>query len=367
MKILICESNFSAGGAERVVCNLANYLSRNYEIKVLSLTKTNMAYKMDAKIECECIDKKDYKKTNNILLDVYNKINKNVIRIFKLNKQIKKYNPDIILSFLPEPSFFTLLLKKKKIPVVISVRNDPKVEYKNRIYNFLMRKLYPKADGIVFQTEEAKNYFEGIVKCPTCVIPNPINPNFIEEPFTGKRKKQIVSVGRLTEQKNQKILIDAFYQLPMEYDDYKLIIYGEGDLRETLEEKIKKYKMEDRIFLPGVVKNVKEKIYDSSLFVMTSNYEGMPNALMEAMALGLPVISTDCPCGGPSFLIENNINGILINLNNIDELKLAMIKILSDQSYSKIISQNASKISEKLDPEKINNYWKNFIESVMNK
>ena len=120
MKILICESNFSAGGAERVVCNLANYLACDYEIKVLSLTKTDMAYKMDDKIKCECVDKKEYKKANNILVKICNKISKNVLRLFKLNKQIKSFNPDVILSFLPEPSFFTLFLKKKKIPVIIS-------------------------------------------------------------------------------------------------------------------------------------------------------------------------------------------------------------------------------------------------------
>ena len=125
--------------------------------------------------------------------------------------------------------------------------------------------------------------------------------------------------------------------------------------------------MENRIFLPGVVENVKEKIYDSSLFVMTSDYEGMPNALMEAMALGLPVISTDCPCGGPKFLIENNINGILVEPNDIDELKNAIIKVLSDEGYSKMIAQNASEISEKLNPVKINDCWKTFIESILSK
>lgn len=367
MKILICESNFSAGGAERVVCNLANYLACDYEIKVLSLTKTDMAYKMDDKIKCECIDKKEYKKANNILINIYDKISKNVLRLFKLKKQIKSFNPDVILSFLPEPSFFTLFLKKKKVPVIISVRNDPKIEYKSRIYNILMRKLYPKADGVVFQTDEAKDYFKDIIKCPTCVIPNPINPVFIEKPYSGERKKQIVSVGRLSEQKNQKMLIEAFCQLPKKYDNYKLFIYGEGDLREELEELVKKCEMENRIFLPGVVENVKEKIYDSSLFVMTSDYEGMPNALMEAMALGLPVISTDCPCGGPKFLIDNNINGILVEPNDIDELKNAIIKVLSDEGYSEMIAQNASEIAEKLNPAKINDRWKTFIESILSK
>ncbi len=367
MKILICESHFSAGGAERVVCNLANHLSKNHEVKVLSLTQTAMAYQMADKIDCECIDKKIYDKTNNIIINMYNKISKNILRLFKLKKQIKIFKPDVILSFLPEPSFLTLTLKKENIPVIISVRNDPKIEYNSKIYHYLMKKLYPKANGIVFQTDEAKHYFDKIVKCPTCVIPNPINPDFIEKPFEGERKKQIVSVGRLTEQKNQKMLIDAFYQLPKEYNDYKLIIYGEGNLREDLKKQIKKYNMENRIFLPGVVKNVKKEIYDSSLFIMTSIYEGMPNALMEAMALGLPVISTDCPCGGPSFLIKNDLNGILIPIDDIDNLKNAIIKVLSNSSYSKMISKNASEISKKLNPTKINDEWEKFIKSIVNK
>ena len=122
-----------------------------------------------------------------------------------------------------------------------------------------------------------------------------------------------------------------------------------------------KKKIADKVFLPGVQKDIKNKIYDASLFVMTSEYEGMPNALMEAMALGLPVISTNCPCGGPAFLIKNKINGLLINNNDVASLTKAIEKVLNDLEFSKSISIEASKISERLAPEKINKEWEEFI------
>ena len=189
MKIFICESHFTAGGAERVVSNLANYLVNRHTVKVVSLTKSEMAYKMNKDVLVDCIDKKEYIKNKYTIKNIIDKIYKNLYRIYKLKKEIKEFQPDIILSFLPEPSFLTLFLKKK-IPVIISVRNDPKVEYKKKSYYIIMKLLYPKANGIVFQTKEAKAYFDGLIKCPSKIIPNPINPEFIKKPFNGKRSKR---------------------------------------------------------------------------------------------------------------------------------------------------------------------------------
>lgn len=365
MKILICEGSFSAGGAERVVCNLSNYLSANHTVKVVSLMNTPMAYDFNSCVDCQCIDKKSYKKNKSRFLNILNKITKNIGRLIKVNRIIKSFQPDIILSFLPEPSFIVLLLKKRnKIPTIISVRNDPKKEYESRIYYKLMKKLYPRADGVVFQTEDAKEYFNEIINCDTEIIPNPINPEFIIEPFQGIRKEIIVSVGRLQEQKNQKLLIEAFSKLPKKYDNYKLIIYGEGDLREELKNYIQLLNLSDRVFLPGVTKNIKEKLYDASLFVLSSAYEGMPNALMEAMTMGLPVISTNCPCGGPKFLIDNDNNGILVELNDTKALRDAMIRVLSDKKFANKLSRNASKIKDNLSPDKINLRWYNYIVKI---
>lgn len=365
LKILICISQLSAGGAERVVCNLANYLSLKNDVKVISLTQSDIAYSFSEKVDIEFIDQKKYLQKEGKIMKLYHKLSKNVMRIFRLKKQINLYNPTVILSFLPEPSFFTLFLKRKKTPVIISVRNDPKVEYKNKIYYFLMKWLYPKSDGIVFQTEEASNYFKSFIKCKTTIIPNPINPSFISLPYNGVRKKNIVSVGRLSSQKNHKLLLRAFSNLPKKFSDYKLIIFGEGALRKDLLSEIEKLGLNNKVFLPGVKKNIKNEVYDASLFVLSSDYEGMPNALMEAMALGLPVISTNCPCGGPAFLIKNNINGVLIDVNNANQLTKAMAKILSDSAFSKKISYNASKISKTLNPSIINKKWENFIKSVV--
>lgn len=126
-----------------------------------------------------------------------------------------------------------------KVPTIVSVRNDPKIEFKTKKDKTLMKLLYPKADGYVFQTKDAEEYFNDKIKGKSEIIPNPINPYFIEKSFEGERDKKIVSVGRLEYQKNQEMLIKAFSMLPKKYKDYKLIIYGEGRLRKQLEDLVK--------------------------------------------------------------------------------------------------------------------------------
>ena len=364
MKILFCVGTLSNGGAERVICTLANNFAKKNNIKIVSITKTNIAYELDRNIDVDFIDNEYFDNR----LPKKRRIRKNIKRLIKLKKTIKEFKPDIIISFMVEPSFLVLMLKKSlKIPTIISVRNDPKVEYSSRLYNILMKKLYPKADGIVFQTNDAMEYFDNIVKTSKIVIPNPIKNEFICDSYKGKRRNIIVNVGRLQEQKNQEVLIKAFSMLGEKYDEYKLIIYGNGILENKLNDLIKELKLENRVILAGTTTNIKKEIQDASLFVLSSRYEGMPNALMEAMALGLPVISTDCPCGGPRFLIENNKNGILVKNEDVNELTSAIKKVLDSKKLADTLGKNASKIKNYLAEEIICDKWMKYILEINNK
>ena len=134
-----------------------------------------------------------------------------------------------------------------------------------------------------------------------------------------------------------------------------------------MEKLISQLNMKNRIFLPGKTDNIKEEIYDTSLFVLSSDYEGMPNALMEAMALGLPVISTDCPCGGPKFLIENKKNGILVPVNDEKKLKEEIENVLKDKELARELSSNANKICIELNPIEINKKWEKYIKERQGK
>ena len=185
--------------------------------------------------------------------------------------------------------------------------------------------------------------------------------------YKEKRQNIIVSVGRLVEQKNHKFLINTFAKISKKYPDYKLIIYGEGILREELTDLIEKLNLKDKVILYGNASDIEEKIYDVKMFILPSIWEGMPNALMEAMALGLPCIATNCPSGGPEFLIQNDVNGKLIQCDNDKELEEAITKIIEDEEYAKKIGENARKIVERLNPNEINNQWENYIESIYNK
>lgn len=357
MKLMICISQLCKGGAERVVVNLANYLSQKNDITVVSFRKGTLEYDIDERVKLVELDK-----TNTTRF----KIMRNIRRFFLLNKLLKNEKYDVVLSFLPKPSYMLLLLKKfRKNRVVVSVRNDPKVEYRSKLNRFLMNWLYPSADGFVFQTKEAQNYFSKSIRKKSIIIVNSVNPNFIVDyPYAGKREKVIVSVGRLTRQKNHLLLVNAFNEVHKKFSNYKLIIYGEGSMRGELENRIRELKLEKFVFLPGVENNIKDKIYKSSLFVLSSDYEGMPNALIEAMCLGIPCISTDCPCGGPRELIKDGQNGFLVEVNNLNMLVEKIINILDGEIDLSIISNNANKLSNKMNPIIINKQWKDYLKKI---
>lgn len=359
MKIMFNTGCMRKGGSERVISNLANYLVEDNSITIVTTVNEKPYYELNKNIKLYSLDSNSSK----------NFIVKNIKRITRLNRIIKQDKPDIIVSFLPEPSYRILLLKlfKRKLKVVVSVRNDPKIEYKSKINNLIMRLLYPLANGFVFQTEDAKSYFSQRIQEKSIIIPNPINENFICSPYTGKRDKTIVTVGRLEKQKNHKLLIDAFSDFSKEYNDYKLIIYGDGSLKEELKQQINHLRLQNKVILAGQIDDIKQEIYRAGMFVLTSDYEGMPNALMEAMSLGIPCISTDSSGGGARTLIKNKFNGLLVPINNKKHLVNAMKTIASSKKVAEKLARNARNSMNKYNQKEISSQWYKYIQFIQKK
>ena len=357
-KVAIINTSLRRGGSERVTVILAEHLNKiGVNTEIITIYKDEDEYSFPNNIKRHIVLNNEERKKNKFL------------KIFLSNKRIrniiKERNIDtFIIMDLPLYTYSipsTLFLDTR---VIVSERNDPASYSGSKIIKISSRFLMKFADGFIFQTNDAKNFYGDFLKGRGTVIHNPFVGENIPEIHTGVKDKEIVTMGRLYPQKNQKILIEAFFNIAKKIPDYRLVIYGEGPLREDLEKQIKRYKMEDRISLPGNFIDVHDRIKKAALFVMTSNFEGMPNALIEAMAMGIPCISTDCPCGGPRELIRNGVNGILIPVNDTKSLEVAMIKVLLDNDLSESISKNSIKIREELNVEKICNEWINYIDSI---
>lgn len=369
MKILFNCLDLEKGGAQRVISVLANHFSTNNEVSILMLRQKNIRYEINKNISLFAVTKiKKMTKLHTLLAKI------SIIKLIKMQLQIKKINPDIIISFLPEPSLKLMFLKKfngqlNKIPTIVSVRNDPSTEYKNKIINIVMRHLYQKAEKIVLQTDEAFLYFAKFFKKDKlAVIPNPVDYKFlISKPYNGRRLEQIVNVGRLVTQKNQKLLIEAFLQVLTKYPHLKLLIYGSGPLERELKSYVKHLNLENKVFFKGEVDDIKTAILKAKMFVLSSDYEGMPNALMEAMALGIPCVSTNCPCGGPKYLIKNEENGLLVPIKDSNKLAIAMLKLLDDENLNNKISRNAFLTSKQYKPSKICSLWEKEIFKILSK
>lgn len=354
-KIIFVNASLTGGGSERVMATLANYLAvKGFDVTMILVRDRERTYELNSKV--------------NYVQLIYNSNNKFYIlykRIYEIRKIIKQQNPDTIISFLTDINLFTILscinLKKK---VIISERAHPlliNVNEKKPLYIRILKKiLYPLADGIVFQTNFAKECYPSKIQRKGYIIPNPISPN-LPDIYNGPRKKVIVAAGRLSEEKNFCMLISSFYEVSKIHKDYKLIIYGRGHMLGELKLLRKKLNLEEKVKFPGYVDNLMDRIKNASIYVSSSDFEGISNSMLEAMAMGIPSICTDCPVGGAAMVIENNANGILVPVGDVSALRDAMLKIIEDKEFANLLSKEAVKVREKYDVSKICNKWIDII------
>lgn len=350
-KIDIITRAMTSGGAERVIAQLANYFTeKDISCRIITTENGEVMYPLHEKIDIVAIGKK----SNNKVID-------RILRYKTIRSVVQKNKPDVVLTMPEDTGIYAILaLIGTGIPVYVSERNNPWVMPDVKITRLLRKVAYPFTKGIIFQTQMAKSFFPQYIQKKGVVLQNPVDATRIPEPYIGERRKVFAAVGRLEPQKNFPMLIRAFSEFHKREKDYKLVIYGEGRERINIENLIKELHLENFVSLPGRNKDVLNCINDCAAFILSSDYEGMPNALIEAMCMGMPVISTDCPSGGPREIIENEKNGLLIPVN--DELRMtqAMFNIIKDGN-SCLLGQNAYKIGKHLMDASVFEDWKNVL------
>ncbi len=354
MKILFIISSLSSGGAERVLSNLANYLCKKHEVIIATFSNQESFYPLDNKVKLIKLDL--LKESRNPFESIKNSFN----RIKTLTNCMKEVQSDIVISFMTATNILAIISAKiVSVPIIISERTNF-TALQSKIWRAIRRVVYPFSNALVVQSafDQEKYGFHRFCK----VISNPIN---IANVYSGiQRKKVILAVGSLRHVKGFDMLIDAFSEINSK--DWKLVILGEGGLRNELQKQIMGFDLEDKITMPGNVKDVEKYYRESSIFVLSSRHEGFPNALIEAMAYGCAPIAFDC-LTGPRDIIEDQKNGLLIEAENINYLAGAMQNLIDDKDLRADLSSEAVKVREKYNIKKIANEWEEIIHKVLTK
>lgn len=346
------------GGAERVLVNLATKLSeRGHEcVLVTSFPDKDSEYPLGEKVQRISLSEER----------ILSKFSRNIKYISALRQQVVRHRPDILIAFLPEANHRALLATAGlKTKCLISVRNDPNKEYRSKLSRIFAKLHYRAADGVVFQTEDAKRWFPKSIQNKSRIIINQVDEIFYTF-HSEELEKDIVATGRLSKQKNHELLINAYAKIAPQISD-RLLIYGSGGLKDALQQQIDKLELTNKVVLMGNTKNVPMAVGSAKLYVMSSDYEGMPNALMEAMALGVPCISTDCPCGGPKALFGKDLLPCLVPTNDIDRLASKMIELLNNERLRRSIGAKCRKQAELFSPDVIIKEWESYLEKTLNK
>lgn len=353
-QILFVISSLEAGGAERVISILANYFVRNrYTVTIVTyLSKNRDWYRLDSRIVRIEIGHFH----NRSKIDF---INNNILRMYKLRMIIRKCNPDVVISFLTEVNVLVLLATiNLGIKTIVSERVDPTMHHELlSIFKWLRRAMYPWASTLVVQTQSIANYYSKWSGVKIKVIPNPaIVPIVTHGNNVNIHKPCIVALGRLSEQKGFDLLIKSFSKIAQKYPEWNVIIIGEGEKKKELLDLVHHLKLTNRVSLIGRVKNSYSILQKADIFVLSSRYEGFPNALLEAMASGLPVVSFNCP-SGPAEIIIDNYNGMLVPPGDIQKLSRAIETLIHNKSLRQKLGRNARKITARFSEEKIVSQW----------
>ena len=375
------------GGAERVISVLTNQLVlRNYDVSIVMLRKKPIFYNINDSVNIIYADdipvRNVYGKAVRKAFEIWNRFRQRVYvplfrRIGKKDK-LPKWNETSFYFYATYAMPYRELLKKNKgctafgflirsnisllmaakgtgVKTVYCERNNPVRPDMPKNIMKIRDRIYKRCDAAVFQTNEELEYYTKI-KGKKAVIPNPLNDN-LPERFTGERRHEIVNFCRLSKQKRIPLLIDAFAMLLNDYPDYTLCVYGNGEEKDNILEYIKEKHLDNKVFIEPFVKDIHERIKDAAMFAFTSDFEGLSNSMLEAMAIGLPCVCTDCDGGGARMMIEDHVNGLLVPKGDVNAVYKAMKEIIEDKKLAERLSINASKLRDELSVDKIVDKW----------
>ncbi|BDA68175.1 glycosyl transferase, group 1 [Rivularia sp. IAM M-261] len=367
MNITLVISSLYGGGAERVVVLLAKGLiDRGHKVTVITLygQETDFYSLPQGVIRVALGIMSD---SINVFQALYNNLN----RLIKLRQAIISTKPDIVLSHLTSTNILTIIsLFQSKLPVLVTEHSDPKMFSYGRIWELLRRFSYPYATRVVSVSKGVDVAFDWLAKSKRLVIYNPFVLQNQEEIVTflnqdvKTEKKWVVSMGRLLPQKGFDILLSAFAKIAHLHPEWQLLILGKGKLYDELEEMKENLGLSGKVVFLGVVNNPFAILKRAKLFVMSSRHEAFPMALGEAMACGLPVISTDCH-SGPREIIRDGIDGILVPSEDVSSLAKTMDNLMSDEKIRQRLGAYAPEVTERFSIEKILSEWENLFKLVL--
>lgn len=339
------------GGIERVTSILFNELIVENNIEIVSQFKSydDCNFILKNKEKLKYITNISFKEKPGSL----KRLKKHIFNLNNIRKFFKENKYDFIIS-QGFPNTVLLYLAGINRNKIIAVEHVYYGYYKSIIIKKVREIIYKNVKKVVVLTNKDKEDFKKI-NIDAQVIYNPVDISENNQ-VSKLNSKKIISVGRLVDQKGYDLLIKSCVEVFKRFPDWHLDIYGEGPLKNKLEEKIEKNYLSNNIFLKGTTSNIEEKYLESSLYVMSSRYEGFGMVLIEAMTKGLPCISFDCP-NGPSDIIENNINGFLVERENVEELTKKIIFLLENEELRIKIGKEGIKTIHKFDKKKIIKKW----------
>ena len=397
-KVLMVMTQMMGGGAERVAAQIMNKLNeRGYDTRFVltrarrqDVVRTDLNEKTELILLSEVIKEETTgqklahlpaRAYSTVFGKLYEKQNKYVPASvgkatieWQYHREIawlRKYlqdNPDMTVIVFLQPSIPMVLLAAQGLPnkIIISERADPNRLMKKRYGKSFIEKYYTRADVAVFQTEDAKSVYPEVVSAKGTVIPNPLKDN-LPEPYHGKRNKTITTFCRISNQKNLPLLVDAFAKVHKDHPDYTLRIIGDApndegkQVLKTINAQIEKLKLKDAVRLESFTANVHEAIIKDAMYVNSSDYEGISNAMLEAMAIGMPVVCTDCPIGGAKATITDGVNGLLVPIQDADALARAINRVIEEDGLLDKLSNNACKLKDELSLDKITDQWSSLL------
>lgn len=362
-EIILVSEKLSQNGADRVLTELANQWTKcGKKVTLIQLLREDSSVDEGTFILLPAVSVKK------IITNTRSKSGFYIKSVQAVSHILRQKRNAVVISFLSRSIYVSavcsLIPPRSRHVFVFSERNDPS-RWPNKRFTRLLRNLsFCCADICVFQTGEAKKYFFKRVQRKGIIIPNPINPE-LPERFTGTRRKTNCTACRLVKQKNIPMMISAFHKVHMRYPEYTLEIYGEGSERKILQDQIDQLNLKDNAFLCGFTDDIFDKMRDCAMYVCSSDYEGISNALMEAMAMGVPSISTDCPIGGARAMIQDGANGLLVPVGDVDTLASAMFRLISEPLFAQKLADQAWQSMREYDIKEIANQWLNVMSGAM--